>query len=211
MQQREWLRRGLAVFIFYLLTIGFDAFALLLPRPSTADSFDGGEVLWLQETLPRILFDYLCLAFYVAGYPFLLYATAWVLSSDQLAFRRYLLVFSISQSLAILIWFLHPSAPPRLAVGGVRWVRGEMFGFSERFNTFPYGAFPSMHAAHGLVSLLFLWGEKRYRKWWAFVLVFMVFSSVYLGEHYWVDIVGGFVLGGAVFGLAALGEWIRPA
>ncbi len=202
--EREWLRRGLVVFLFYLLTISFDAFALLLPRPSAADSFDGGEVLWLQETLPSVPFDYLCLAFYVAGYPFLLYATAWVLSSDRLAFRRYFLVFSISQSLAILIWFLHPFAPPRLAVRGVRWVRGEMFGFSERFNTFPYGAFPSMHAAHGLVSLLFVWGEKEYRKWWVLVLICMVLSSLYLGEHYLVDVLGGFILGGSVFGLVSL-------
>jgi membrane-associated phospholipid phosphatase len=77
----------------------------------------------------------------------------------------------------------------------------QVCGFSESFNTFAYGAFPSMHAAHGLVSLLFVWKEKKHRKWWAFVLACMVFSSVYLGEHYLPDVLAGFALGGAVFGL----------
>jgi membrane-associated phospholipid phosphatase len=198
---RDWLNRSKAVFFFFLLTLFFDNIARLLPIPSVAESSNGAEVLWLQRNLPQPFFDYFCITFYILGYPFLLYVTAWVLAPNRPLFVRYLLVFSICQSLALLIWLLCPTSPPRLAVKGVRWIRGEIFGFSEYFNTFTYGAFPSMHAAHGLVSLLFVWKEKRYRKWWILVLSCMVFSSVYLGEHYLTDVLAGFVLGGAVFGL----------
>jgi len=201
--KREWLERGRAVFFFFLLTWFFDGVALLFPAPSVAGSFDGTEVLWLQQNLSSFPFDHFSLAFYLLGYPFLLYATAWILAQNQRLFTRYLLVFSVCQSLALLIWFFHPTAPPRLAVRGVRAVRVQVCGFSESFNTFAYGAFPSMHAAHGLVSLLFVWKEEKCRKWWAFVLACMVFSSVYLGEHYLSDVLAGFALGGAVFGLVS--------
>lgn len=188
------LRRFLPLLFFLAVLLFFDFVPRLFPRPETPNSFGGEEVLFLQRHLSNRFLDYFLVAVYSGGYSLLIYGAAMLLvfAGRLREFWLYLLVFSISQVLAQLTWLLFPVASPRLAVAGVRGVREEIFGLPERFNPFPWGAFPSMHVGNGLTSLLFVRRcGKRAELVWVFLLFVSAFSTLYLGEHYLIDLIAG--------------------
>ncbi len=185
---------GILFLLFVLLTLFFDVLPRVFPIPSAPSALGGGEVIFLQTHLSSEVMDYWWVLVYTAGYIFLIYGTATFLlwKGDVVGFKRYFWVFFLSQCFALSTWLLHPVAPPRLAVEGVRDIRGEIFGASEKFNAFVYGAFPSMHAANGLTALLFV--RRIGRRWlevWTVLWLTVLFSTLYLGEHYWQDLAGG--------------------
>lgn len=181
--------------LFALLTFFIDNLPRIFPTPLNPSSFGGSEVIFIQRNMSTQLLDYLCVVIYCVGYPLLMYGTAALLlwKKDIKLFNGYLWTFLFSQTLAVLTWLVYPVAPPRIAVSGVRNIRGEIFGFSESFNAFKYGAFPSMHAANCLTALLFVRKLKK-KIWttvWGLSWVVLMFSAVYLGEHYWQDLIAG--------------------
>ncbi len=182
------------IMIFALAVMIFDFLPRFYPVPQNPNSFDGELVVEIQERMSSKLMDLLNLAVYLLGYPILIYGTACLLSFRKAeAFRQYLLVFIISQIAAQVTWLLYPVSPPRLAVEGVRSVRNELAGFTENFNPYPWGSFPSMHAGNGLSCLLFI--RTLGTGWtlgWACILSLMVVSTLYLGEHYFLDLLAGF-------------------
>ncbi|MEM1981377.1 MAG: phosphatase PAP2 family protein [Candidatus Hadarchaeales archaeon] len=180
--------------LFLLLTLVLDALPRVFPTPSSPHAFDGREVLFLQEHLSGELSDRWWVAVYSFGYLFLIYATAAFLLffEDVEAFKEYFWIFAFCQLLGFLTWFFFPVSPPRLAIPEVRDVREELFGLTERFNAFPHGAFPSLHAANGFLAFFFV---RRHGKGpslvWGVSWILLMFSTLYLGEHYWQDLVAG--------------------
>jgi len=166
----------------------------MLPSPVNPHSFGGEDVLFLQDRLSSRYFDIFMLLVYSLGYIMMIYGTGIYifLKRDAPRLERYLAVFIFVQSISMLTWWLFPVAPPRMAVNGVREVRREMFGISEVANPYPYGAFPSLHVANSLSATLFVrsYGRRIFAVW-VIVFILLTFSTIYLGEHYWQDIVGG--------------------
>ncbi len=188
--------RGLTTpfLLFLLLTLVLDALPRAFPAPSSPHSFGGEEVLFLQEHLSGELSDRWWVAVYSFGYLFLIYATALLLlfAGDSRSFKEYFWVFGLCQLLGFATWLLFPVSPPRMAVSGVREVRRELFGVTERFNAFPWGAFPSLHAANGLLALFFARRQGRAPAFvWGLSWLLLMFSTLYLGEHYWQDLAAG--------------------
>jgi membrane-associated phospholipid phosphatase len=76
-----------------------------------------------------------------------------------------------------------------------------------------YAAWPSLHAAFPFVLLLFFWAAAPLA--WRLVLVAYVLAMavtlVYAGEHYVVDVLGGWVFAGAVVALVNLAYGRAPA
>lgn len=193
---KKWVKKWVKLALLLIfVTILFDTLPRLLPDASArASSFGGGEVLFLQSELSSKAIDYFGVVVYSGGYSFLIYATAVVFlwKHDLDGFTKYLWVFVISQALAVITWALYPVAPPRLAVDGVRPVRESLLGFTEIANPFIWGAFPSMHVANGLTAFLFVrkHGKGILGTWLGIWLLF-IFSTIYLGEHYWQDVAAG--------------------
>ncbi|MEM2978231.1 MAG: phosphatase PAP2 family protein [Candidatus Hadarchaeales archaeon] len=180
--------------LFLLLTLALDALPRAFPRPSSPHSFGGGEVLFLQEHLSGELSDRWWVAVYSFGYLFLIYATAALLLfvGDRRSFKEYFWVFALCQLLGFVTWIFFPVSPPRMALPGVRDVREELFGVTERFNAFPWGAFPSLHAANGLLAFFFARKHGRGPALvWGTSWILLMFSTLYLGEHYWQDLAAG--------------------
>jgi membrane-associated phospholipid phosphatase len=121
-------------------------------------------------------------------------------------FGAALLLLSLAQ---FVIATLIPVAPPRfaylfgddLAVTDIaQYVSNEAHLHSlswaySHLNANPFAAFPSLHAAYPLLAWLVL--RKRWKRASYFALGYaglVLFSIMYLGHHYLVDAIGGWIL-----------------
>lgn len=189
------MKRRVKLFLLFIgVTVFYEIVIRFLPSPSAPASFSGGGVLFLQAELSSKAMDYFTVAVYCAAYPLLVYGTAAFLlwRKDLSGFAKYLWIFVIAQALAVITWAIYPVAPPRLAIAGVREVRGAILGITEVANPFVWGAFPSMHVANGLAAIFFVRKHgKKILISWGIIWLLMIFSAMYLGEHYWQDVAAG--------------------
>ena len=109
--------------------------------------------------------------------------------------------------LAFIMPYLFPVAPPRFAVSGVLSIRNEVLPQSEGLipSGFLYAAFPSLHMIGATYSLLCANSFKMRRAYfylWGALLFLTAFSTLFLGEHYLVDVFAGLVVGAALWMVA---------
>ncbi len=187
----RWMKLGL---LLVLATLTYLVLPKLLPDASTPSAFGGEEVLFLQRNLSSQAMDWFTVIVYTVGYIVVIYGTGGFLlwKRDYNRFTSFLLVFVLSQTLGVITWAIYPVGPPRLLVADVEPIRAQTLGFTLSFDPYIYGAFPSLHAANGLTAALFvrLHGKKITMAWlclWALI----IFSMIYLGEHYWQDALAG--------------------
>jgi membrane-associated phospholipid phosphatase len=115
-------------------------------------------------------------------------------------------------------YVLYPAVPPWMAaqqghLGPVTrivpwaWSHIHVFSFDTLFETGSkyandVAAMPSLHAAYSLLITLFLWRHAR-RWWWRVPLAAyppaMAFALVYTGEHFFVDVLVGWLYAVAAF------------
>ncbi len=115
---------------------------------------------------------------------------------------KYIVAFGVLTYSALITFLFYPVSPPWLAVPNVtRILTGSVdvnLGLPVYKTLFDflggnlYAAFPSMHSA--MPWLVFLFAFKIWR--WKSLPVAIIpvgtwFSAVYLGEHYFVDVLGG--------------------
>lgn len=191
----RWMKLSL---LLVLATLTYLGFPKLLPEASTpSEPFGGEEVLFLQSNLSSQAMDWFTVIVYTVGYVVVIYGTGGFLlwKRDYNGFTNFLLVFVLSQTLGVITWALYPVAPPRdplFGVGGVRGIRESTLGFTLSFDPYIYGAFPSLHAANGLTAALFVKRHgKKITMAWLCLWAFIIFSMIYLGEHYWQDALAG--------------------
>jgi membrane-associated phospholipid phosphatase len=115
--------------------------------------------------------------------------------------------------LGYALYVVFPAAPPRLVLvyeftKNLRGYPGAISNLSaQAFSLLPVdsrAAFPSLHAAASLVALVY---ARRYLRWWFWALLPFVLglwaSTIYLRHHYFVDLVGGWLL-------APAAVWVAP-
>jgi membrane-associated phospholipid phosphatase len=178
---------------------------------------------WLQDRLwdyPATgvihVYDYLVWAVYNTHFvvTVLVAAVLWKVNRERfLRFRTMVAVLAFS---GMLTFALFPTLPPWLAfdqghVSEVPRVVQAVWhhtGWQGSGNIFeggaqwanPVAAWPSLHAAYPMLLLLFFWHSGRAVRALliAYVLA-MGFVLVYSGEHYFVDIIGGWAYAAAAF------------
>ncbi len=188
---RKWIILSL---LLVLATLTYLVFPKLIPEASTPATFGGEEVLFLQRNLSSQAMDWFTVIVYTAGYIVLIYGTGGFLlwKRDYNGFTNFLLVFVLAQTLGVITWALHPVAPPRIGVGGVIGIRESLLGFTLGFDPYIFGAFPSLHTANALTAVLFVRRHgKKIATAWLCLLALSIFSMIYLGEHYWQDVLAG--------------------
>ncbi len=158
--------------------------------------------LILQETIKMPILNYVG-AFFYGIYFFVPTVFAYVVwKKSPKNYWKYTVAFGVLTYSALITFLFYPVAPPWIAVPDVtRILIGSVdssLGLPVYRTLFDflspnaYAAFPSMHSA--LPWLVFLFSFKIWR--WKSLPVLSIpvgtwFSAVYLGEHYFTDVIGG--------------------
>jgi len=141
---------------------------------------------------------------------------AWCYVARRAWFRRYATLIVSVSALGFLTYFVFPAAPPWLASRAgylphtVRIVHSvwaalgldgpaRIFGGSTELAN-PVAALPSLHAAWPFLALLFFWNKAPRGRW--VILVYnavMVTVLVYGAEHYFSDVLLGWIYAVVVF------------
>ena len=171
--------------------------------------------------------DLIAMFFYFMHFPLPIIVgfVFWVRSRDH--YRRFIAALLLMAMLAFVTYLFWPSAPPwyqfRASSGGEEVVHkilnetvdklwGPNYWVSPLYthlNPNQFAAFPSLHAAFPALAALYAW--RRYR-WLSIALIgwtlAVALSIVYLGEHYVVDALDGFLyVAAAAIIVEAVSRW----
>jgi membrane-associated phospholipid phosphatase len=141
-------------------------------------------------------------------------------------FRHYLSAMTLLLAVGLCVYFLIPSNPPWLAPEPInspsaavvyrvmemvgKQIGGGVYNASYKVigESNPIAAMPSIHEA---ITFLLVFPAFHKSKRWGFLAlgysVIMGFSLIYLGEHYFVDVVAGALI--TTYAWVASGTWLR--
>ncbi|MEK7425935.1 MAG: phosphatase PAP2 family protein [Actinomycetota bacterium] len=194
--------------------------------------FGADPVVWMQDRFYSedhlrwydVVADMAYYSHFVA--PIAVIVALWITNRSQ--WVRFMRRFATVLGFACVVFVLAPTAPPWMAGGGNSQIaldalppvarpagRGwDWLGLDTFVHAWETGrdwanqtaALPSLHAAFALFLVVFFFQRVRSRRLRVLMLVYpltMSVSLVYLGEHYVVDLILGWVLVGASFALWA--------
>jgi len=114
-------------------------------------------------------------------------------------FYAWLLVLSY---LSTVLFLIAPTRPPWMEDGVTRVLVERSFIHYAELDNNEFAAFPSLHAALPLCMALFFFLRSDRKKGYGFIVLadclWVSFAIVYLGEHWVVDVIGGWMLAGLV-------------
>lgn len=149
---------------------------------------------------------------YGLHFPMIIVASVLLWYSSRTLYKRYVYSLVAASYVSLLFYVIAPSAPPwyngvvtnllanTSAQAGSSGIIGEFAKIGSLIESDKFAAFPSLHAAY---AVLFGYFTIKLNRIYALVSVPVVggilFSTVYLGQHYIVDLIGGIgVAAGAV-------------
>ena len=133
--------------------------------------------------------------------------------SDRTIYKRYVYALVACSYVSLLFYIVAPSAPPwyngvvtnllanTSTQAGSSGIIGEMTKIGTLIESDKLAAFPSLHAAYVVLFGYFTIKLKRiYALFSSPIVAGVLFSTIYLGQHYIVDLIGGIVVAaGCVF------------
>ncbi len=211
---RDWLPFGFCIAIYTNLhdTVHFANQADVQHWLIKIDQWMFGTqpCVWAERFISPVLTDVFIAAY--ANYFVLNICVAVVLYFQKRyqAFRYTLVSTIICYYIGYFLFIIFPAAPPRIVLkplftitlhGQVLEPIAHAIEVSAQASR---GAFPSLHCAVSVVSMLFGW---RYLRWMFWIMVPMVImlilSTIYLRHHYVIDLIAGILLGVFAF-------WLGP-
>jgi membrane-associated phospholipid phosphatase len=131
-------------------------------------------------------------------------ALLWVYLRRNSAFTRFRNTILLANGLGLIGYVLLPTAPPRFFTSiGFTDTLGHLGGLNHgsglvELASNPYAAMPSLHAADALIVGIVLASVAR--RWpvkvlWLLWPVWVWFAVMATGNHFWLDVVAGVVLG----------------
>jgi membrane-associated phospholipid phosphatase len=131
-------------------------------------------------------------------------ALLWVYLRRNEAFTRFRNTILLANGLGLIGYVLLPTAPPRFFTSiGFEDTLGQIGGLNHgsgliELASNPYAAMPSLHAADALIVGIVLASVAR--RWpvkvlWLLWPLWVWFSVMATGNHFWLDVLAGIVLG----------------
>ncbi|MBN1348252.1 inositol phosphorylceramide synthase [candidate division KSB1 bacterium] len=187
-----------------------------------------------KGSILRSLIDVISANFYAAHFatPLLLGWIIWHTVDDRRLFYRFVYTLTVLNVFALITFMLYPAAPPWyvmkegflppnvtydygiFSAGALvnidNMINANFFTtLWDNFNANLFAAIPSLHGAYPLViayvaSLRF----KRHRKWFYIYPVGTWFATVYLNQHYIIDLIIGASYAFVAYQLA--NRWLIP-
>ena len=149
--------------------------------------------------------DVVAMFFYFMHFPLPIVVGFVFWTNSREHFRRFIAALLVMCFVAFATYLFWPSAPPwyqlhdvvKINDRTVKALWGDQYFVSQIYHSFnpnQFAAFPSLHAAFPALAAVYAWSRYRLLAiglvlWTACVLA----SIVYLGEHYVVDALAGFV------------------
>ncbi len=200
--------------LFFLAKRATHGYSLRLSRSFDWDitdeiyAIEGEFVAVLQDVVPAATLEFFS-AMYMFGFPFLL-VTAPILYftlPSQRYLKELLVAYVLNYLLGSICYTLFIAYGPRNHLSSVDGLMYQFYPQTQDLtaavsaNT---NVFPSLHTSLAIVVLHFAWRSRReFPRWFSiasFVVACVVFSTMYLGIHWVLDVVAGVVLGvGSVF------------
>src|SRR3954466_15335318 len=131
-------------------------------------------------------------------------ALLWVYLRRNYAFTRFRNTILLANVLGLIGYVLLPTAPPRFFTSiGFKDTLGQLGGLNHgsglvELASNPYAAMPSLHAADALIVGIVLASVARRRPLkvlWLLWPVWVWFAVMATGNHFWLDVVAGVMLG----------------
>jgi membrane-associated phospholipid phosphatase len=131
-------------------------------------------------------------------------ALLWVYLRRNSAFTRFRNTILLANVLGLVGYVLLPTAPPRFFTSvGFTDTLGQLGGLNHgsglvELASNPYAAMPSLHAADALIVGVVLASVTRHRPFkvlWLLWPVWVWFAVMATGNHFWLDVFAGVVLG----------------
>ncbi|MDA4135697.1 MAG: phosphatase PAP2 family protein [Thaumarchaeota archaeon] len=155
---------------------------------------------WVQSTFASPLVTAIATVFYSMHFPLVVATCLIVWYAKRALFGRYVTVMVLTSYAALLTFVLVPTAPP--------WYTGVASNLYQSFSAtvLPQGltsflslaevdkfaAFPSLHGAYAIIFSYFMIKiDRRLALISIPITVGILFSTIYLGQHYLIDLIGG--------------------
>jgi len=194
--------------------------------------FEGNSVFWFQHYLESPMVTLFMGVVYIGSFLLIMVFTIVLFAymnmkrvTSRMVFL-YLVLFFLTIPFYLLVVVYTPSYPKMFFPGASSMVGGmepllynygpRVHDFFVNYDTFN-NCFPSMHIGYPAATIMLLFwdirGFKRFRGYKTFLIVMLILIAVsilYLGIHWFTDIMGGFLI--AVIGVLitdryALGFW----
>src|SRR5437764_3272023 len=137
-------------------------------------------------------------------------ALLWVYLRRNHAFTRFRNTILLANVLGLIGYVLLPTAPPRFFTSiGFTDTLGQLGGLNHgsglvQLASNPYAAMPSLHAADALIAGVVLASVTRrwpFKVLWLLWPVWVWFAVMATGNHFWLDVLAGMLLGALALGI----------
>ena len=157
---------------------------------------------WVQSTFSSTSLTVVATLLYEVHMPLVAFTAAMVWFLRKEIFGRYVTAMALTSYAALATFVLFPTAPPwyvgaaaNLLQGAGSSVVSNLFsGLTSMIESDQFAAFPSLHGAYAIIFCYFMLKLDRRLAFLAVpVTIGILFSTIYLGQHYAIDLLGGAV------------------
>ena len=163
---------------------------------------EGEFVAVLQNVVPEVTLGFFS-AMYVFGFSYVLVTAPilYFMLSSQRYSKELLLAYLLNYAVGVIFYTLFIAYGPRNHLASVEGLMYQTYPQTQTVSAAvsdDTNVFPSLHTSLAFTALLFAWRSRReYPRWFliaSFVVPSIVFSTMYLGIHWLVDVVAGVLL-----------------
>ena len=159
--------------------------------------------VWAQQFFHPALTDIFSFCYMIFFLFAPVVAAVLLLKRNRAGFRKTLVTVILCFYCGYFLYVVFPAIPPRIALKPFFYIDFQgspIYNFEAMiFSALPQDsrcAFPSLHSAVTLLSLIFAWKYSRITFWLILPFCLGLFlSTVYLRHHYVIDLIAGWALG----------------